>query len=118
LTRLQRHCRVLYMTTAETLTRYIETANLRAWTPGRGGSPRYYINNWSDLAGYSFSYYKTGNLSGASVRGSGISNRQAGIRTSRKVWIEDGALHHNGVESDDLAAIETAIEAAVAQVAQ
>ncbi|MFG3051926.1 hypothetical protein ACGFZP_13375 [Kitasatospora sp. NPDC048239] len=63
----------------------------------RNGHDRVYLNNWAELAGLDVSYYNSGNISGASYRGEGISNSQARLilGSISKVWFDtaDGRLH-------------------------
>ncbi|MFB7672964.1 hypothetical protein ACFC26_16300 [Kitasatospora purpeofusca] len=63
----------------------------------KGGMDRVYFDNWADLAGLDVSYYKSGNINGASWQGEGISNAQARLilGSISKVWFDaaDGKLH-------------------------
>jgi hypothetical protein len=65
------------------------------WT--KAGKDRVYLNDWTAFAGLEISRYNTGNISGASYRGEGISNSQAAkiIGSIDKVWFDtaDGRLH-------------------------
>lgn len=56
----------------------------------RGDMDRVYLNNWTTLAGLETSRYGTGNISGATYQGDGISNRQAGLIAGAidKVWFD------------------------------
>jgi len=67
----------------------------RRWQ--KNGHDRVYINDWAEFAGLETSYYKSGNVSGASFQGRGIANgRVAGIVSAiDKVWFDaaDGQLH-------------------------
>lgn len=63
----------------------------------RNGMDRVYFNNWAELAGIETSHYNTGNISGATYKGEGISNSQAYklLGCIDKVWFDaaDGKLH-------------------------
>lgn len=65
------------------------------WT--KAGKDRVYINNWAAFAGIDVDHYKSGNISGATYQGDGISNSQAYklLGSIDKVWFdaEDGKLH-------------------------
>lgn len=67
------------------------------WTSRDGSKHRVYINDWHALAGLDVSYYKTGNVNGATLGGRAIANgRVAGIANAiAKVYYDttDGALH-------------------------
>lgn len=67
----------------------------RRWQ--KNGMDRVYINDWAQFAGLDASYYKTGNVCGATFKGRSIANgRVAGIvATIDKVWFDaaDGQLH-------------------------
>ena len=74
------------MTTTPTIT-------LNSWT-ARNGQTRRYVNGWEPLVGLEVTRYKTGNISGASVNGEGISNAAAGRLLGIKVWIDDADVVH------------------------
>lgn len=63
----------------------------------RGDKDRVYLNSWAEFAGLEVSHYNTGNISGATWQGEGISNSQAYKLLSciDKVYYDtaDGKLH-------------------------
>lgn len=68
----------------------------REWT--KAGHHRVYVNDIAGLLGLEVSYYRTGNISSASLDGEGgISNAEAGrlLGAVDKVWFDaaDGKLH-------------------------
>jgi hypothetical protein len=77
--------------TVETLT----AIGGRLWE--RNGMRRVYINDWAAFAGLETSHYNTGNISGATYKGEGISNSQAYKLGGciDKVWFDaaDGRLY-------------------------
>lgn len=80
------------------------------------GAHRVYFNDLSGLYGLKTSRYGTGNISSATLRGSGISNSQARKIESAfvfaKVWYDVGtkAFGSKGLGDDDKAVIVTAIK--------
>lgn len=61
------------------------------WT-GRAGQRRVYLKDWPEMVGLDVSYYRTGNVSGASLNGEKISNNRATRLLCAKVWWEDGVI--------------------------
>ncbi|MFE3429856.1 hypothetical protein [Streptomyces sp. NPDC059171] len=63
----------------------------------RNGMDRVYFNNWAAFAGIETTRFTTGNISGASYQGEGVSNSQAYklLGSIDKVWFDtaDGKLH-------------------------
>lgn len=96
------------LTAEEAVAAYPRIAGIRAWVPNRG-APRYYINNWPDLAGWNVAHYKTGNISSAVVRGERISNTQARARLDARAWIEEGRLLTQRMEEEDVASLHDRI---------
>jgi hypothetical protein len=61
------------------------------WT-GRAGQRRVYLNEWPEMVGLDVGFYRTGNVSGASLNGEKISNGKASRLLCAKVWWEDGVI--------------------------
>lgn len=65
--------------------------------PWRGsyGPERVYLNDdvWGPMIGLSTTWYKSGNLRGASVGDTDISNRQGYELMRTKVWVQDGQVY-------------------------
>lgn len=92
----------------------------------RNGMDRVYINDWAAFAGLETSHYNTGNISGATWQGEGISNRQAGLILGciDKVWFDaaTGQIHARygygesrvATREQVWAAVVTGIRAAIA----
>jgi hypothetical protein len=83
----------------------------------KNGMDRVYLNDWADLAGLEVSRYNTGNISGASYQGEGISNSQAYklLGSIDKVWFDaaDGKLHCYYGHSESRVATREQVWAAV-----
>ncbi|MET8585668.1 helix-turn-helix domain-containing protein [Streptomyces collinus] len=67
----------------------------RRWQ--KNGMDRVYINDWAEFAGLEASYYKSGNVCGATFQGHSIANGRVGgiLGAIDKVWFDaaDGQLH-------------------------
>lgn len=76
------------------------------WT--KAGKDRVYLNDWIQYTGLEMSYYKSGNVSSASLDGRGIANGRVGriLSAVSKVYFDaaDSRLHvqHYGADSVDV----------------
>lgn len=86
------------MTTTTTITTEQAEKLGNAWTHPSTGAIRYYIND-PTIWGLDVDYYKSGNVSSATLDGERISNSKATELLGLKVWIEDGAVHVSGAIS-------------------
>ena len=90
-----------------------------AWTSRDGRRHRVYLDNvWPAGIGLGISQYKSGNISGASLRGAPLSNTRAGQLLRTRVYWEDGRVVIDGLpprvdvtEAEIRAAIDTAVSA-------
>ena len=66
----------------------------KPWT-GRNGTERVYINPdaWAPLVDLQVTYYKSGNVSGATLGGADISNAEAGRLLDTQVYVQNDTLH-------------------------
>lgn len=79
-----------------------------------GDKNRIYFNNLAELLGLECEFYKTGNVSFASLNGKVISNSKGSNIfwqcRQGKVWFEAGEFHHSGMNSDNADVIIAAIK--------
>lgn len=86
-------------TTPETTPEQLVAIGGSRWT-SRTGVERYYINTWPEMIGLDVEWYKSGNVSAATLGGSHLSNSKA-IRALGCVsaYIQDGELVVTGGEA-------------------
>ncbi|MDH6710936.1 hypothetical protein P3T27_007687 [Kitasatospora sp. MAA19] len=74
----------------------------RRWQ--KNGMDRVYISDWAEFAGLDVSYYGSGNVSGATLRGRAIANSRAGrlLGAIDRLWFDaaDGRLHARHYDAD------------------
>lgn len=77
----------------------------KLWIHPKTGEKRWYVNKAWELVGLEVSYYKSGNISGSTLKGEAISHGRAGkmITTLDKFWItEDGECHASYIVDREL----------------
>lgn len=95
----------------------IDILGAKLWE--KNGYRRFYLNNWTELAGVEISYYKSGNISSATLGGELISNSKAyklGL-AGGKVWIENGQVRTQYLAEPVVDLLHEAIAAKLAPVA-
>jgi hypothetical protein len=81
----------------------------------KNGMHRIYFNHLEDLYGLDCSYYKTGNISGATLNGELISNSEAKriqARLAGKLWYDlaDDKFYGRGLQQADFSILVAAIK--------
>ncbi len=79
-----------------------------------GDKNRIYFNSLAELLGLKCDFYKTGNVSSATLNGASISNSKGSNLfwqcKQGKVWFEAGEFHNSGMNSDNADAIIAVIK--------
>jgi hypothetical protein len=107
-------------TTTMTTPEALQQMGYRIWESG--DKCRIYINDLARWYGIETTHYNTGNISSATLNGSGISNsraRKLGQRFSyAKLWFDltTNMWNTQGFVGDDAAIVRDAVKAAVRQV--
>lgn len=89
------------------------------WTPRNGGPTRIYLDTqiWAPLIGLEVTTYNTGNISGATLNGSKLSNTKAHkLLAGSKIYWMDGHIYAQGGVADYLDEIVEVVAAELTEI--